>query len=71
MGIQWGHGDYMEGGMFLWWILIIIAIGGSISYFIRLKNNPQNNSALELLKKRYAHGDISKKEFENKKKDIM
>jgi putative membrane protein len=73
----WGHmmeyGSY--GGMFMWLILILIA--GVVVYFafIQKKNNgiqsgsPQE-SPLEILKRRYARGEISKDEFESIKKDL-
>ena len=33
--------------------------------------HPHTESALEILKKRYARGEISKEEFEAKKKDLV
>lgn len=73
----WGHmtgyGGY--GGTFMWLILIIIA--GVVIYFI-LERNKQTRrmedstreSPLEILKRRYAKGEINREEFERLKKDI-
>ena len=33
--------------------------------------HPPAESSLEILKKRYARGDISKQEFDEKKKDLV
>lgn len=73
----WGAGNIMGwfgGGfmMVLFWAAIIIfivwvvkEIGG------RNHEKPNSNSALEILKERYAKGEINKEEFEQKKKDII
>ncbi|OFZ17713.1 MAG: hypothetical protein A2Z20_01630 [Bdellovibrionales bacterium RBG_16_40_8] len=60
------------GWMFLWWILIIVVIVGAVSFFVRQQGNSiREKSALDLLKERYARGEISKQEFEEKKRDIL
>lgn len=68
------HGMSCGGGwmfMGLWWILIIIAVVLAVSWVNR-KGFPstQQKIALDILKERYARGEISKDEFENMKKDI-
>jgi putative membrane protein len=68
-----GYGGY--GGMFTWLILIIIAGVVIYSIFNRGKrsgnpNDPQQESPVEILKKRYANGEISKEEFDRIKKDL-
>jgi putative membrane protein len=71
-GPGWG---YMTGWgwifMIIFWALIIIGIVALIrgaSYGGR--HHRAGNSALEILKERYAKGEIDRKEFEEKKKDL-
>jgi putative membrane protein len=75
----WGHMmnygcGYGGGGIFMW-IIFLIAIGLLI-YFIfqvqKTKNqkSSENESPLDILKMRYAKGEISKEDFERMKKDL-
>ena len=59
MGIIW----LVAAGLIIW--LIVSLVRGA-------QNQVDTNSvsALEILKKRYAQGDISKEEFEEKQKDL-
>ena len=68
-----GYGGY--GGMFMWLIFIIIA--GVVVYFIFERSKRAGNlgdsageSAVEILKRRYAKGEITKEEFDRMKKEI-
>lgn len=56
----------------LWDIVIIWAIFALLGkIFGHHSSNVETKSeALDILKKRYAHGDITKKEFDSMKKDI-
>ena len=68
-GYGMGHGTGIIGLIF--WVLVIIGLVLLIKYLWEsggAKREPE--SALEILKKRYARGDISKEEFEEKKKDL-
>jgi putative membrane protein len=61
------------GGLFmiLFWILVIIGVVFLIRLVVRgTKEGGGSETALDILKKRYARGEISKEEFEEKKKDI-
>ena len=66
----------MWGGMWFGWIFWIVIIGVIVWLVINnQKKNQQNlppkeESAMDILKKRYAKGEISKEEFERMKKDI-
>ena len=76
---QYYDGNHMFGGGFGWgiltmlfWVAIIVIIVAFVARFI---NEPRATSskgedALEIAKKRYAKGDITKTEFEQIKKDI-
>jgi putative membrane protein len=70
-------GYYGMGGGFMWLFpLIGLGIFLYVIYMIFNKTNTGNNatnseSALEVLKKRYARGEISKSEFEEMKKDLV
>lgn len=72
----WGHG-MMWGGlggaiMMILWIAVIVAV---IYLLIRAAQRNDgarsvSETALDILKKRYARGEISKEEFDDKKRDL-
>jgi putative membrane protein len=71
--------EVMMGGFemgFMWIILIIIIVAAVLltkGYLSPAKKEgePPRESPLDILKKRYARGEISKQEFEERKKDLI
>ncbi len=76
-GMMDGYGyGMMSGGYWIlgliFWILVIIGLVLLIKYLWEGGGTRrEQESSLELLKKRYARGEISKEEFEEKKKDLL
>jgi putative membrane protein len=69
MGYGWGFGGIIIGSLFI--ILLIMLIIISIKSAFRIgKEKFGLDSALDILRKRYARGEITKAEFESIKKDI-
>lgn len=62
------------GGGFMWifWILLIIAIVWAVIAMAGKSKHPpeKQKSALDILKERYAKGEIDQQEFEQKRKDL-
>lgn len=61
--------------MLLWWALIIVLIVALIRWlagqFGAQGSRDHEKSPLEVLKERYARGEIDRKEFEEKKRDLL
>jgi putative membrane protein len=72
------HNWMWGGGMWFGWIFWLVIIGLIIWLLINQSNrnrnqnyiNPHLESPLDILKKRYAKGEITKEQFEQMKKDI-
>ncbi len=75
-GMMDGYGYGMSGGMWIlgaiFWILILVGLVLLIKYLWEGAGaKGAQESALDILKKRYAKGEINKEEFEDKKKDLI
>ena len=73
-GYECGAGSMMGwfgGGimMIVFWVLFIALIVWVVREFSG-KNSKSSSNALDILKERYAKGEMNKEEFESKKKDI-
>ena len=55
---------------FLFVLALVLVIAWGVQWAVRGGLGRTEDSALEILKKRYARGEISKEEFEEKKRDI-
>lgn len=69
--------NFMFGGIWFGWIfwilIIVLVVWLVVNQNSRSKqnfNNPQSESPMDILKKRYAKGEITKEQFEQMKKDL-
>jgi putative membrane protein len=71
-GEGWGHMmDVGYGGMFMWLILLVLI--GVVVYFVFQSSKSKSSATerpLDVLKKRYARGEITKEQFDQMKKDL-
>jgi putative membrane protein len=72
----WGMGWFGSIFMLIFWGLIIVGLVLLIRWLIQTtKKGPEalhsGARALEILKERYAGGEIDKEEFEEKKRDLL
>ncbi len=73
--------NLMDGGMqtrmvfkmivsFLVILALVLMVAWGVQWAVRAGLGRTEDSALKILKKRYARGEISKEEYEEKKRDI-
>jgi putative membrane protein len=81
----WGMGPGMMGWGMSWfgmifmiafWVLMIVGLIFLVKWLIQTTSGKKDvfsgsNKALEIIKERYAKGEIDKAEFETKKKDLQ
>jgi putative membrane protein len=65
----WGFGMMIM--MLLFWVLIIVAVVLGIRWLLGQGKESGSDSAVEILRQRYARGEINKEEFDSKKKELM
>jgi putative membrane protein len=66
----WGMGGFG----FIFWLLILAAIIAGVVWFVRsqpLAGSRRRSTSLEVLEERYAHGEINREEYLQKKRDIV
>lgn len=71
----WGYGMGWVGVIFMvvFWVVLIVGIVFLIRWVAastRQGERARGDEALEILKRRYAKGEIGREEFEEKKKDL-
>ncbi len=60
-------GDWHMGGMWIWWILIILVVFAAVWYAVtasRRGNGAPEESPEKILKRRYASGEIDRETYE-------
>ncbi len=74
--MQWGNWGWGMGFgwifMIVFWALVIMGVVYLVQIATRSGKTPgQKETPLDILKKRYAKGEITKEEFERMKDDLM
>jgi putative membrane protein len=68
---MWGAwGFAMMLMMFVFWGVVIAGIVVAIRWFLRAGEQARPDRALEILRERYARGEIGREEFEARKRDL-
>lgn len=76
--MMWPGGGFGSGWMIIWglmsiliWALIILGIVAIITWLVRQpKGGQPSETALDILQKRYASGELSKEQYEEMKKEL-
>lgn len=70
-------GGFWLGGlwMILWWVLVLVGIIALVKWTMtsqgRRDRTGSDNSALDILRERYARGEIDEQAFHKRKRDLI
>lgn len=65
----WGIGMMLI--MLLFWGVVIVGLALGIRWLLRQGREQRSDSALEILRQRYARGEITKDDFERMKRELQ
>jgi putative membrane protein len=69
---MWGVGGLvMMLMMLLFWGLVITGLVVGLRWLVSQGRSPASDSALAILRERYARGEISREEFEARRRDLQ
>ena len=71
--MHYGFATFGGYGMVLFWIIIIAAVIFLIKVLVNSSRSKESGpkNAMDILKNRYAAGEITRDEFEEKKRDLV
>lgn len=69
-GMGYGMGGFGWLFMILFWVLVIIGIVALVRWLPGGGGGASGNRALEILKERYARGEIDEEEFRKRARDL-
>ncbi|WP_041377000.1 SHOCT domain-containing protein [Polaromonas naphthalenivorans] len=74
-GGNWGSDWDLFGLMhLLWWVVVLLAVIALLRWAVgrdaRGLRTPEKDRALDILRERYARGEIEQAEFEQRKRDL-
>ncbi len=72
--MMWGNQGFMGVFMWIFWVAVVVGIVFLVKWIVQQSRTGEDKSeenSLEILKRRYARGEIDKEEFEQKKKDLI
>ena len=66
----WGWGIGIMAMMILFWVVFFVGLLAAIRWLLGKRTETKTDPALQILRERYARGEINKEEFEIRKKDL-
>jgi putative membrane protein len=70
MDMMWGMGGMMVLAV-LFWAAVLVALAAAVWWLVRRGQRGPGDKALETLRERYARGEISREEFEARRRDLV
>jgi putative membrane protein len=77
--MMWGYGNFPEAGwgwhfipMALWWIILVLVILMMVRWVFGIprRRHHGEDSAIRILRERYAKGEVNKEQFDRMKADL-